>query len=403
MSIVTQGRAAMTLGTVFFVLLIAAVTLRHNDPLRHREDEPLLLVHAQIRHSPNRMSGYTTTPQTSQELHATFREPNTPPESLPSDPFAQYIYQEELDRHRRPLFAPRVHHKPRRTIIVGDVHGSLDGLNRFLGTIQFDTQRDLLVLAGDLVAKGPQSLEVIDRARQLKAKCVRGNHEDKIIRWRGYLDSLAARERDAFMAETESEAEDDDDDEYDDNATLIREFSREEEEGQMNSVEQLKGKQSPKRAPSDLDKRSEHYRIARAMTKEQYDYIRNCPLILTLPRELSVRNVPVHIVHAGIDPRHNILKQQPWVLVNVRNVLKDGTPSRKKSKGKAWAKAFNDLHTRKSSTDEDFLVVYGHDAGRSLNVQKWSIGLDTGCVYGRELTGYVVETGDIVSVPCPRI
>ncbi|KAK5810233.1 Metallo-dependent phosphatase-like protein, partial [Linnemannia elongata] len=248
-----------------------------------------------------------------------------------------------------------------RTIVVGDVHGSLVGFERFLKKIEHKPQRDTLVLAGDIVAKGPQSLKVVDRLIELQAKCVRGNHDDVVIRWRGFLDSV--------------------------NAAILEEYEASSAFRGIN-------------IPSDLDRRSEHYQIARAMTTEQYNYLRQCPLILTIPKEISVNHIPVHVVHAGIDPTRDILNQRPWVLVNIRNLLKDGTPSRKKSKGRGWAREFNELHNRRSPSKRDFLVVYGHDAGRSLNVMPWSIGLDTGCVYGRELTGYVVETGLIVSSPC---
>ncbi|KAI9237399.1 MAG: Metallo-dependent phosphatase-like protein, partial [Podila humilis] len=242
-----------------------------------------------------------------------------------------------------------------RTIVVGDIHGSIDGFNGFLVQTGYDHRRDSLILAGDLVAKGPRSLKVIDRAIEIGARCVRGNHDDKVIRWRGYLDSLTPSER------------------------------------------------KKPRTPYDLDRKSEHYDIARRLSTRQYDYLRSCPLILTVPRELSVHNIPIHVVHAGIDPRKNILHQKPWVLVNVRNLLEDGTPSRTRKTGQSWAKAFNELHsnTGRSRTSRDFLVVYGHDAGRSLNVKTWTIGLDSGCVYGRALSGYVIETGRIHTVPCP--
>lgn len=50
-------------------------------------------------------------------------------------------------------------------------------------------------------------------------------------------------------------------------------------------------------------------------------------------------------------------------------------------------------------------VVYGHDAGSSLNIQKYSKGLDTGCVKGGKLTALVID-GDgrqhIVQVGCKR-
>ncbi|KAG0253236.1 hypothetical protein BG011_006478 [Mortierella polycephala] len=319
-----------------------------------------------------------------------FKDPETPPDSLPSDPFAQYIYHEELDISQYPSLARGK--KPRRTIVVGDIHGHLQGFNDFLHQVRHDPAKDILVLAGDLVAKGPQTLAVIDRAIELNARCVRGNHDDKVIRWRGFLDSLSLQERNALDLQ---QGNLDDDEVHDE----VHEDDDEEEEEDENADldEDLRAK-----VPSDLHRNSEHYRIARAMTQSQYDYIRSCPLILTLPRALSVHHIPVHVVHAGIDPRRDILHQRPWVLFNVRNLLKDGTPSRKKKKGQGWARAFNRLHTKRSPKMQDFLVLYGHDAGRSLNVRTWSIGIDTGCVYGRKLTGYMVETGQLYSVDCTR-
>ncbi|KAF9336750.1 hypothetical protein BG006_007527 [Podila minutissima] len=314
-----------------------------------------------------------------------FKEPMTAPKSLPSDEYAQYIYQEifplppdSKDPHLRP--------PANRTIVVGDIHGSIDGFNGFLVKTGYDRRRDSLILAGDLVAKGPRSLKVIDRAIELGARCVRGNHDDKVIRWRGYLDSLSARE----VAQLDSDSGDDDED-MDVNIDDIN----------NEDINNLKRKKP--RTPSDLDRKSEHYDIARRMSTRQYDYLRSCPLILTVPRELSVHNIPIHVVHAGIDPRRNILHQKPWVLVNVRNLLKDGTPSRTRKNGQSWATAFNKLHSNKgrSRTSREFLVVYGHDAGRSLNIKTWTIGLDSGCVYGRALSGYVIETGHIHTVPCP--
>ncbi|KAF9100749.1 hypothetical protein BGX27_000262 [Mortierella sp. AM989] len=283
-----------------------------------------------------------------------------------------------------------------RTIVIGDIHGNLKGFNRFLKKIKFNPSKDTIVLAGDIVAKGPHSLKVIDRAIKLDAKCVRGNHDDKVIRWRGFLDSLSGRQLEDLESETEEDLQHsrglvDDNKGWESVPSEI---------GKDNDTEtqQLR---IQARIPSDLDKASEHYHIAKKMSKRQYNYLKNCPLILTLPRKLSVKNIPIHVIHAGIDPHRSILKQEPWVLTNVRNLLEDGTPSRKKNEGRGWAMEFNELHKRRSLMKQDFLIVYGHDAGRSLNVMPWSIGLDTGCVYGRELTGYVVETGRIISVPCP--
>ena len=48
----------------------------------------------------------------------------------------------------------------------------------------------------------------------------------------------------------------------------------------------------------------------------------------------------------------------------------------------------------------DRLVIYGHDAMRGLQDHRpRTLGLDTGCVYGGRLTGYLIEADRIVTVP----
>lgn len=50
-------------------------------------------------------------------------------------------------------------------------------------------------------------------------------------------------------------------------------------------------------------------------------------------------------------------------------------------------------------------VIYGHDAVKSLNIQKYTKGLDSGCVYGRKLSALVVENGgkqEVVQVKCKK-
>lgn len=73
---------------------------------------------------------------------------------------------------------------------MGDVHGCLDELKALLSHVGFRQQgrsNDALVLAGDLVSKGPYSAGVVAAARKLGALSVRGNHDDSAIEaWRAY-------------------------------------------------------------------------------------------------------------------------------------------------------------------------------------------------------------------------
>lgn len=86
--------------------------------------------------------------------------------------------------HDDPRFEPN---NKSRIFVVGDVHGSLPELNALVEKLKYDYDRgDRLILAGDLVDKGPDSIGVIRRAKQLRAWCVRGNHDDKVVRLATY-------------------------------------------------------------------------------------------------------------------------------------------------------------------------------------------------------------------------
>jgi hypothetical protein len=63
-----------------------------------------------------------------------------------------------------------------RTIIVGDVHGCFEELQLLLGKCGY-TKGDRVVLAGDLVAKGPDSQGVVQFARENGVLAVLGNHD----------------------------------------------------------------------------------------------------------------------------------------------------------------------------------------------------------------------------------
>ena len=73
------------------------------------------------------------------------------------------------------------HRHSGRLMIVGDVHGMKDALMDLLDKVKFDAKHDHLILAGDMISKGPDSPGVVDLAIKLGATGVRGNHEDRIL------------------------------------------------------------------------------------------------------------------------------------------------------------------------------------------------------------------------------
>ncbi|MEX1165732.1 MAG: symmetrical bis(5'-nucleosyl)-tetraphosphatase [Hydrogenophaga sp.] len=63
--------------------------------------------------------------------------------------------------------------------LIGDLQGCDEALGRLLNKIDFSASRDSLVLLGDLVNRGPDSLAVLRRliALDASAQCLLGNHD----------------------------------------------------------------------------------------------------------------------------------------------------------------------------------------------------------------------------------
>jgi len=63
--------------------------------------------------------------------------------------------------------------------LIGDVQGCDSALARLLDTLAFSPSRDTLYLLGDLVNRGPESLQVLRRLMALdeSAQCLLGNHD----------------------------------------------------------------------------------------------------------------------------------------------------------------------------------------------------------------------------------
>jgi bis(5'-nucleosyl)-tetraphosphatase (symmetrical) len=97
------------------------------------------------------------------------------------------------------------------TFAIGDVQGCFDELEQLLGEAGFSRERDRLWFVGDLVNRGPRSLDVVRFVRDLgdRAVIVQGNHDLHLLALAAghakrrdddtFDDVLAAPDRDALL------------------------------------------------------------------------------------------------------------------------------------------------------------------------------------------------------------
>lgn len=82
-----------------------------------------------------------------------------------------------------------------RIIAIGDIHGCHLEFAELLERLEL-TKDDRLVLLGDLVNRGPDSVKVIDLARANRAISLLGNHELRLLNYRKTKDASYLKETD---------------------------------------------------------------------------------------------------------------------------------------------------------------------------------------------------------------
>lgn len=67
--------------------------------------------------------------------------------------------------------------------IIGDIHGTLNEFKELLSIIHSKYEKIRIILTGDLIDRGPDSVGVVRLARDLNLECVMGNHEHAFLKW----------------------------------------------------------------------------------------------------------------------------------------------------------------------------------------------------------------------------
>ena len=170
-----------------------------------------------------------------------------------------------------------------------------------LAKLSYQDSTDHLILAGDIISKGPHSISVVSLAMSLNASCVRGNHEDRVL--------LAHRDMNTHHLALPGPHEDTD---------------------------------SPTSVLDNLDEESFSHgdymdrNLAKSLSEEQIAYLAACPLILRLGDLKGIGKVTV--VHAGLVPGVQFERQDPSAVMTMRTVDLDTHVPSRDSEGVPWTK-----------------------------------------------------------------
>ena len=228
-----------------------------------------------------------------------------------------------------------------RRIFVGDIQGCLAELEALLERVAFRPGSDELHPVGDLVNRGPDSLGVLRRLRQLDAGGVLGNHDVHLLR-------VAAGTRSTGRRDTLDE--------------LLAAPDRDE------LLAWLAGR----------------------------PFVRGWDDLLLVHAGLSPAWPDPLTALAGLDPL--VADERSDFATRVRYCAADG--ARPDSDWPVPSPPYVPWYEHWiARSGEERTVVFGHWAREGLIVRERVRGLDTGCVWGRELTAWIAEEDRLVSVP----
>ena len=71
----------------------------------------------------------------------------------------------------------------KRLFVISDIHGQYEAFDRLLEKIQYDSEKDNMIVLGDMIDRGPDSASVVQRVIDEKMIAITGNHEDFLLEY----------------------------------------------------------------------------------------------------------------------------------------------------------------------------------------------------------------------------
>lgn len=232
----------------------------------------------------------------------------------------------------------------KRTIVVGDIHGCLDELLNLMEVVEWQPESDRLILAGDLVDRGPDSVGVVRWARENNIEIVRGNHDHKYVK-------------------------------------MHHRYG--------------KWKNQGIKSDSHYQYRDPSMVIYDDLSKEDIEFLVKSPAYIKLDKLNTI------VVHAGLWPDVSFDSQEPEDMMHVRFLYEsqNGYSTAPLNRKANFAKAKNSIFwaERYYGTQD---IVYGHHVWDTNDIMVHEnhngarcYGIDTGAVFGGKLTALILREG----------
>jgi len=258
------------------------------------------------------------------------------------------------------------------TWAIGDVHGCFATLERLWARLDFDEERDRLWLVGDLVNRGPDSLAVLRWAKALSERlgermvAVLGNHDTHLLaRHEGVSGPKPGDTLDPILAAADRDE----------------------------LVEWLARRPVIHR---DRDALGGEHVLVHAGLLPQWTVDEALALARDVEGLLRDRDGRRHVLGKEASPERDALR----VLVTVRACTDDGELCRGFSGPPAEAppgcRPWFEIAGRRSA---GVTMVFGHWAAMGLRIEPRVVALDSGVVWGGELTAIRLDDRAVVSQP----